>query len=65
MTYEEFRDKIRTELQRNPDGMTWTELKRKLRLPQKVPNNKWVNQMMKDIGLTRTRADRGTVWKLK
>jgi len=65
MTYEEFRDRIRTELQRNPDGMTWTELKRKLRLPQKVPNNKWVNQMMKDIGLTRTRADRGTVWRLK
>ncbi len=65
MTYEEFRDRIRAELQRNPDGMTWTELKRKLRLPQKVPNNKWVNQMQKDIGLTRMKGDTGTIWKLK
>jgi len=65
MTYEEFRDKIRMELKKNPDGLTWTELKRKLNLPQKVPNNKWVNQMIKDIGLMRAKRERSTVWKLK
>ncbi len=65
MTYEEFRDKIQAELHRNPDGMTWSELKRKLGFPQKVPNNKWVNRMEKDIGLMRMKGDTGTVWKLK
>ncbi len=65
MTYEEFRDRIRVELQRNPDGLTWTELRGKLSLPQKVPNNKWVNRMVKDIGMTRAKGERGTIWKLK
>jgi len=65
MTYDEFRDKIRAELQRKPDGMTWTELKRKLRLPQKVPNNKWVSRMERDIGLTRVSENRRFIWKLK
>jgi len=64
MTYEEFRDKIEKELKGKPDGLTWTQLKRKLKLHQKVPNNKWVHQMEKDIGLLRVKDPRGTVWRL-
>jgi hypothetical protein len=65
MTYEEFRDTIQKELKKNPDGLTWTELRAKLKLPQVVPNNKWVRQMEKDIGLLRVKDRRGIVWRLK
>lgn len=65
MTYEEFRDAIKKELKANPNGLTWTQIKKKLRLPQKVPNNKWVHQMEKDIGLLRVRDSEGILWRLK
>lgn len=65
MSYEEFRDKIEKVLKSNSEGLTWTEIKTKLKLPQKVPNNKWVRMMEKDIGLTRIKEQKGTVWRLK
>ena len=65
MAYDEFKEKIRKELDANPNGLTWTELKKRLKLPQKVPNNKWVSQMEKDIGLVRGRGEKGIVWRLK
>ncbi len=65
MGYEEFRAAIQVELKKNPDGLTWTELKQKLRLTQKVPNNQWVNRMEKDIGLMRVREVNRIIWKLK
>ncbi len=65
MTYEEFRDSIQKELKKSPDGLTWTEIREKLKLPQKVPNNKWVRQMEKDIGLLRVKELRGVVWRVK
>jgi bifunctional DNA-binding transcriptional regulator/antitoxin component of YhaV-PrlF toxin-antitoxin module len=64
MTYEEFRDSIQKELKKNADGLTWTEIRVKLKLPQKVPNNKWVRRMEKDIGLLRVRDLRGVVWRV-
>lgn len=64
MTYEEFRDAIQSELKRNPDGLTWTEIRARLKLPQKVPNNKWVRQMEIDIGLVRVKDLRGIVWRV-
>jgi antitoxin component of MazEF toxin-antitoxin module len=65
MTYEEFRDSIRGELKRSPDGLTWTEIRARLKLPQKVPNNKWVRRMETDIGLTRVKDLRGVVWRVQ
>jgi bifunctional DNA-binding transcriptional regulator/antitoxin component of YhaV-PrlF toxin-antitoxin module len=65
MPYEEFRDVIKKELKQNPSGLTWTEIRQNLKLPQTVPNNKWVRQMEKDISLLRVKEPRGTVWRLK
>ena len=64
MSYVEFRDKIKGVLQYNDDGMTWTEIRTKLDLEQIVPNNKWVKQMEKDIGLKRFREIKGIIWRI-
>ncbi len=64
MSYVEFRDKIKDVLQYNDDGMTWTEIRTKLGLEQIVPNNKWVKQMEKDIGLKRFREIKGIIWRI-
>ena len=53
MAYEEFRDKIEGLLKTEPLGLTWTDIRNTLKLPQKVPNNLWVRMMEKDIGLVR------------
>lgn len=63
--YEAFRDRIRQVLETHPEGRTWTQIKAELYLPQKVPNNGWVHQMEKDIGLLRLQSSRGTIWRLK
>ena len=64
MTYDEFKNKI-LKLLTNNDGLTWTEVRDKLNLPQVVPNNKWVTQMEQDVGLLRVRDPKGIVWKVK
>lgn len=65
MPYEEFRQRIRETLQFSDTGMTWTEIRAKLKLDQVVPNNKWVRQMEKDIGLMRVkRSDGVIVWRV-
>lgn len=63
MTYDEFKNKI-SKLLTNNDGLTWTEIRDKLALPQIVPNNKWVRQMETDVGLLRVRDQKGIVWKI-
>lgn len=63
--YEKFKIQIEAILKAEPKGLTWTEIKQRLNLPQRVPNNRWVRQMEMDIGLTRTKEARGTVWRLK
>ena len=63
MTYPEFRDKIKGALEHKDNGMTWTELKESLELEQVVPNNRWVRQLEKDIGLKRVRDTKGVVWR--
>jgi len=67
MTYEEFRDKIAELLKREPQGLNWTEIKKRLNLPQKVPNNLWVRMMENDIGLIRKLDSRTgkVIWRLK
>lgn len=64
MPYSEFRDKIQKALEYRDDGATWTELRDQLGLEQVVPNNKWVRQLEKDIGLKRTRDMKGVVWRI-
>jgi antitoxin component of MazEF toxin-antitoxin module len=65
MTYEEFRDKIKGVLQYNDKGMTWTQIRTRLKLDQVVPNNKWVRRMEKDIGLMRVKGTDGViVWRV-
>ena len=64
MTYSEFREKIQKALEYRDDGATWTELRDQLGLEQIVPNNKWVRQLEKDIGLKRIRDMKGVVWRI-
>lgn len=65
-SYEEFKGKIRLLLHKNTNGLTWSEIKRTVGFPQKVPNNKWVRKLEKDIQLIRYRdRKRGIVWKLE
>ncbi|MDG6991100.1 MAG: hypothetical protein JRM99_06725 [Nitrososphaerota archaeon] len=65
MSYEEFREKVKQTLQYSDKGMTWTQIREKLKLDQVVPNNKWVRQMEKDIGLMRVkRSDGVIVWRI-
>ena len=63
--YEEFKKKVADILRGESQGLTWTEIKEKAGFTQKVPNNRWVRQMEKDIGLTRSKEARGIVWRLK
>jgi len=63
--YEKFKIQIEAVLKAEPKGLTWTEIKQRLNLPQRVPNNQWVRKMEKDIGLTRTKEARGIVWRVK
>jgi antitoxin component of MazEF toxin-antitoxin module len=65
MSYEQFRDKIKSVLQYNDKGMTWTQIRTQLRLNQVVPNNKWVRRMEKDMGLIRVKGKDGIVlWRI-
>jgi len=61
MNYEEFKDIIKKVLLENKDGLTWGQIRKKRNLPQKVPNNKWVAQLKKDIKLKR---DTVTIWRI-
>lgn len=65
MSYEEFRDRIRNVLKSEPEGLTWTEIRKRANLYQKFPNNKWVRRLEEDIGLTREKVKGRPIWKLK
>ena len=66
MTYEDFRDRIRSALQAAGHPLTWTEIRRSQGLVQKFPNNQWVHRMETDIGLVREKHKTGkTLWRLK
>ena len=65
-TYHDFRAKVESALKDEPSGLTWTEIKARLNLPQKVPNNKWVRMMERDIHLVREQAKgKGIIWRLQ
>lgn len=66
MRYAEFKDEIRAELQRTPDGLTWAELRDRLDLPYERPCPTWVKRMEAEIGLRRAKgAGRAYLWRLE
>jgi hypothetical protein len=65
MSYEEFKDKIRSVLSSESTGLTWSEIRKRAKLYQKFPNNKWVAKLQEDIGLTRENVKGKLIWKLK
>lgn len=65
MTYEEFRQIIKEELEKAPEGLTWTQIReRRPELYQKWPANQWVRRLEEDIGLIRERVKGRPIWKL-
>jgi len=66
MSYLDFKERVSALLSTKPEGLSWTEIRQKLLLPQKVPNNLWVRMMEEELGLLR-RLDNKTakvIWKL-
>ena len=57
MRYVEFRDSIRKELRRRRRGLTWVELRERLKLPYERPCPEWVKQLEKEIGLRRVKGE--------
>ncbi|PWI49513.1 hypothetical protein CEE45_01600 [Candidatus Heimdallarchaeota archaeon B3_Heim] len=64
LSYEEFKLRVETQLKKNPDGLTWSEIKENENLPQKYPNNIWVRKLEEDIKLKRERVRGRMIWKL-
>ena len=65
MRYSDFRDSIRDELACHDDGLTWVELKTRLRLPYDRPCPTWVKELEREIGLSRVKGSgRAQVWRL-
>ncbi|MGD0646163.1 MAG: hypothetical protein ABSA75_14760 [Candidatus Bathyarchaeia archaeon] len=64
MSYEEFKSKISCVLKSEPKGLDWSEIRKRANLYQKLPNNKWVAKLEKDIGLKRERVKGKPIWKL-
>jgi len=60
--YEDFKKSIKNILERHPAGLTWSQIRDKLNLPQKYPNNQWVRRLEQDIGLRRIRIGRDLFW---
>lgn len=66
MAYEEFKQIIKEELEKAPNGLTWTQIReRRPELYQRFPANQWVRQMEKDIGLIREKIKGKVYWRLK
>jgi hypothetical protein len=65
MRYIEFKELIQTKLQKNPDGLTWDQLKTQLNLPYNRPCQTWIAQMEQEIGLIRVKeTQRAYIWKI-
>ncbi|MCX6748972.1 MAG: DUF488 domain-containing protein [Candidatus Pacearchaeota archaeon] len=63
--YEEFKNSIKNILERHPSGLTWSQIRDKLNLPQKYPNNLWVRKMEKEIGLARIKIGNVSYWNFE
>jgi hypothetical protein len=65
MSYEEFKTIIKEELERAPEGLTWTQIREKRpELYQRWPANQWVHRMELDISLIRENVKGKPVWRI-
>ncbi len=65
MRYIEFRESIKKELRRHPEGFTWVELRDRLNLPYDRACPTWVKRMETEIGLVRAKGvGRAYVWRV-
>jgi len=66
MRYVDFRHAIQVTLRRQPRGLTWAQLRSRLRLPHERPCPAWVKSLERDIGLTRGKGSgRAYVWMVR
>ena len=64
-SYEQFRDAIKSTLEKGGGPLTWTEVRTMARVPHKIPHNQWVHQLEQDIKLQRNRDANGIIkWGL-
>lgn len=65
MKYVEFKEQIYHCLLKQPDGLTWAELREELRLPYSRTCPEWTRCLEQEIGLMRIKQKgRALVWKL-
>lgn len=62
--YNEFKDKIKEILMKYPDGLGWSEIRDIGNFPQKVPNNRWVRKLEKEINLKREKVIGKLIWRI-
>jgi hypothetical protein len=65
MRYAEYKDAIRRELRRSPQGLTWLQLQQRLNLPYDRPCATWTHLLEREIGLSRKKGDgRAFLWRV-
>ena len=65
MRYIEFTEAIGEALRRNPDGLTWAELRERLELQYKRPCPTWTRNLEREIGLSREKGSgRALLWRV-
>ena len=65
MRYIEFRDSIRRALRQSSNGLTWSQLQRRLSLPYDRPCPEWTRLLEQEIGLSGIKGDgRALIWRL-
>jgi hypothetical protein len=66
MCFDDFKTIIDRTLREAGRSLTWTELRTIAKLPQAFPNNKWVRQLEREIGLERKRDKAGIIrWQVR
>jgi len=63
--YEDFKNKVKEVLEKAEKPLTWKEIRERAGFTQKFPNNVWVRNMEKDIGLVREKVKGKTFWRLR
>ncbi len=66
MTYQTFRDTVRSALTEHPGGLTWAQLRDHYGLPYDRACPTWTRQLEEEIGLRREKGEgRALVWRLR
>lgn len=65
MRYDKVKQLIKNELNETPQGLTWNELKSRLKLPYKTLCPEWTVQLEEEISLVRKKSvGRAFIWRL-